>query len=192
MDLAAELEAMVLNVSDVVMEDTISDSDAERWQRLFGFTRAEAIRRLEDYRNDHSRKRIPDALWAAVCSRREVEGYDREAFEYSLTQHTKPLNHGPPRAGNARLYLVQLSSPIDTPEKIQFAAGLEQAPGSFTGTGHCGEVEFCYIDAGAKAQLLTWIAEHHPWFHPRIVALGSMAKKDPGAPPLGPMKLDGE
>ncbi|KAL2394099.1 hypothetical protein ABEF93_003559 [Exophiala dermatitidis] len=83
MDLLAELEAMALNIADFSDDDTITDEDAEQWQLLFGYKHAEAVRRLEEYRSDYSRRRIPDDLWATVCSQKGAEGYDREAYEYS-------------------------------------------------------------------------------------------------------------
>ena len=45
--------SFAVNITEV--EDDVSMADAERWQRLFGHTRSEAIRRIKDYRHDLSR-----------------------------------------------------------------------------------------------------------------------------------------
>ena len=89
MDLLEALESMATNITPL-QEDTISEADTARWQQLFDFTPEEAARRIEDYRNDYSRPRISDELWATVRARKEAEGYDQEAYEYSLFKYQQP------------------------------------------------------------------------------------------------------
>ncbi|OQV10293.1 hypothetical protein CLAIMM_14313 [Cladophialophora immunda] len=62
------MENMALNVS-VVQEDAISERDIARWQRIFGYSKPGAVRRIEEYRSDYSKTRITGssglsgALW---------------------------------------------------------------------------------------------------------------------------------
>ena len=86
MDLLTEVESMVINVTEA---DTISKIDLERWQKLFNITRPQAFAALEKYRRDLSRKRISDEHWDAVQVEKQVEGHDRDSYEYSLTRPQK-------------------------------------------------------------------------------------------------------
>ncbi|EXJ91927.1 hypothetical protein A1O3_00477 [Capronia epimyces CBS 606.96] len=182
MDLLAELEAMALNIADFDEENSVSGVDAERWQHLFGYTHTEAVRHLEEYRNDYSRTRVPDDFWATVRTQKEAEGYDREAYEYSLTYRVQPqplATPGPAKNESASgMFIVQLTDPLDTPESIQTAAGLAKTPTLLPGTGDSGQAGFCQIDGGAKASLIAWIAKHHPGFQPMIVKVATKAKKN--------------
>ncbi|KIY02679.1 uncharacterized protein Z520_01144 [Fonsecaea multimorphosa CBS 102226] len=173
MDLLAELESMALNISDV--KDTTSEADIARWQRLFGYGRAEAVRRMEEYRSDYSRTRISDELWATVRSQKEAEGYDREAYEYALKnrQQARGSTAAPTVSGT---FIVQLRGPLDSPEKIKDAVGLKEAPSVATGAGEDGQADFCQIDGATRAKLLDWVAEHHSDYQPTIVRL-TKAKK---------------
>ncbi|OAL23213.1 hypothetical protein AYO20_11025 [Fonsecaea nubica] len=175
MDILAELESMALNVSDV-REDTTSEADVARWQRLFGFGRPEATRRIEEYRSDYSRTRISDDLWDTVKSRKEAEGYDREAYEYSLKNRPQAHTPTPSAATVSGTFIVQLMEPLGSAEKIMDVAGLAEAPLIVTGAGEHGQASFCQIDGVTRAKLLDWVAEHHSGFQPTIVRL-TKAKK---------------
>ncbi|KIW28452.1 uncharacterized protein PV07_08118 [Cladophialophora immunda] len=169
MDLLAELESMALNVS-VVQEDTISERDIARWQRIFGYAKPEAVRRIEEYRSNYSKTRITDELWDTVKSRKEAEGYDREAYEYSLKnqQQARGLTAAPCVSGT---FIMQLTWPLDSPEKVKDVAGLKEAPSMATGAGDHGQVDFCQIDGVTRVKLLDWVAEHHGGFQLTIVRL---------------------
>ncbi|KAH0845371.1 oxidoreductase domain containing protein [Fonsecaea pedrosoi] len=177
MELLAELESMALNILDVPEEgDGTLEADVARWQRLFGFEKADARRRIEEYRSDYSRVRISDELWATVKTRKEAEGYDREAYEYSLKNQPQALSPTS-SATVSGTFIVQLMEPLDSPEKIKDVAGLAEAPLIVTGVGEHGQANFCQIDGGTRAKLLDWVAEHHSGFQPTIVRL-TKAKKD--------------
>ncbi|KAL2423964.1 hypothetical protein ABEF95_010661 [Exophiala dermatitidis] len=191
MDLLAELEAMALNIADFSDDDTITDADVQRWQVLFGYKHAEAVRRLETYRTDYSRRRILDDLWATVCSRKEAEGYDREAYEYSLTLQSQPVSCDAdmlpnPSEAAPGMFIIKLKDPFGTPEKIQIAAGLDNAPECVAGEGEVGVAEFCRIDSQARSRLTAWIAEHQPGDQPTIVRLASPAKKNLSSSTMAP------
>ena len=75
MDLLSELEIMANNVvddSDAGPELELSDSVITRWQQLFCYTRAEAISRIEQHRNNFSRERVTDEHWEMVCCAKEA------------------------------------------------------------------------------------------------------------------------
>jgi len=144
MDILAEVESMALNISDV-QEIAPEEADIARWHRLFGYGRAEAIRRIEAYRSDDSRTRISDELWATVGSRKEAEGYNQEAYEDEYTlkngwQARSGLTACPTVSGT---FIVQLTGPLASPEKIKDAAGLGAAPAVATGVGEDGHADFC-------------------------------------------------
>ncbi|OCT52908.1 oxidoreductase domain containing protein [Cladophialophora carrionii] len=189
MDVLAELESMASNIS-VASECDVSDADVARWQRLFGFTKIEAIRRIEDHRNDYTRARIPEELWITIRLTKEAEGFDRETYEYSLThQRCSPRAthlfhyHHQDTSGT---YILRLDGPLDTAQKVKTAAGLAELPSIAAGVGESGAcTSFCELDSRAKAKILAWISEHHTDFHPTIVRLAK-AKKDLSAHSLAP------
>ncbi|OAP58750.1 hypothetical protein AYL99_07840 [Fonsecaea erecta] len=167
---------MALNISDVQDKDMPSEADIERWHRLFGYSQADAVRRIEEYRSDYSRTRISDDLWATIRSRKEAEGYDREAYEYSLKNRQQPRGSTNSASSVSGTFIVQLTGPLDSPETIKAALGLNEAPSMATGAGENGRADFCQIDGVTRAKLLDWLAEHHCGFQPTIVRLAKAKK----------------
>jgi hypothetical protein len=109
MDVLCKLESMAVNVS---FEDCISPEDAARWSRPFGFTETEALRRIEEYSGDYSRKRVSNELWAVAQGSTEAEGFDREACEMSLG-HQKALSTPVPQAPESSgTFTVQLEGAL--------------------------------------------------------------------------------
>lgn len=207
MDFLDELESMAVNISPAEEEDTspsISEADAARWEKLFGYTPSEAVLRIENYRDDFTRLRISEDLWTMLRATKEAEGHDRESYEYSLltiqqasgslAQHAAPpppprrTTFLHPRGDNSGRFIVQLTTtggPLGSPEKIKEAAGLSALPTTTSGTGDDGQTaHFCEIDGLARARLLAWCADvanlqgHHPLFRPMIIRLATRAKKD--------------
>lgn len=172
MDLfAEELESMAINVTE---EDTISEIDLERWQKLFNLPPFEASTALEGYRQDLSRKRISDEHWDAVKVEKQAEGHDRESYEYSLTL---PQTREPPQKHDERgTFIIQLAGPLSTPAILQEAAALPKLPTIAKGVGEYGQTQFCEINGAAKSRLLSRLAKHHPGFQPTIVRLSKAAK----------------
>lgn len=85
MDLLSELENMACNiVDDVETEPQIEQSDVTRWEHLFGNTPAEAIFRIEQHRNDFTRRRVSEDHWKIASHTKKAEGYDREAYEHEI------------------------------------------------------------------------------------------------------------
>ncbi|KIW88840.1 uncharacterized protein Z519_10324 [Cladophialophora bantiana CBS 173.52] len=147
-----------MNVSINSSEDIVSEAEVARWQRLFGYAKAEAVRRIQEDRSDHSRTRISDELWTTVRIRKEAEGYDRDTYEYSLK---KVLG----------TFIVQLTGPLDSPEKIKDAVGSKEAPPITEDAGEYRQAHFWQIDVATRAKMLDWVAEHRGSFQPSIVRL---------------------
>ncbi|KIW68924.1 hypothetical protein PV04_04836 [Phialophora macrospora] len=190
MDTLAELEFMASNAL-LGIECVVSGEDVTRWQHLFGFNEAEARRHIEDHRKDYVRTRVSDELWATIRLAKEAEGFDREAYEYSLS-HQRCLPRVPrPQQNTSGTYILRLEGPLDTAERIKTAAGLVQVPAITPGVGDSGApTSFCEIDGQAKVKLLDWISQHHVGFQPTIVRLAK-AKKDLCAHSLAPtLSLD--
>ena len=176
MDILAELESMAVNVS-LEDDEYVSREDAARWTRLFGFTDAEARHRIEEYRADFTRKRISDSLWTTLKADKEADGFDREAYEYSLA-HQKAIFAARPAQKAVGTFIIQLEGLLNSAQKVQEAAALSAAPAVATGTNDCGKAtQFCEIDGHARAKILNWLAWEHAGFQPTIVRLAK-AKKD--------------
>ena len=186
MDILGVLESMAGNVSSE-SDSTVSATDKARWQRLFGFSEAEATRQIQDYRSDYARARISDEIWATVQPSKEAEGFDREAYEYLLAhRQALPITARPPPRDTSGTFIVHLTGPLSSAEVIKEAAALSSLPEIFTGTDESGiSASFCEIDGEARANLLEWKSQH-PGFDPTIVRLAK-AKKDLCAYTLAPM-----
>ncbi len=179
MDFLEELEGMAINIS-LKEDEAISETDAARWQKLFGYTRAEAMQHIEEYRADLSRGRVPDALWDGVKAAKEDQGYDREAYEYSLARRHQAQIHVNKGDSTVRpekgTFIVQLSGPLNSAAKVKEAADMNEIPEVCVGTGELGTTEFCEITASEKQRLLSWVWKHHANFQPTIVRLGKARK----------------
>ena len=92
--LLAELEDMVSKTTVTASyddDDTNNASEVEvevavrRWRRLFGFTRDEAAAKIEAWRGDWKRNIVSQDLWEEVREEMERDGFDKEAYEFSLS-----------------------------------------------------------------------------------------------------------
>jgi hypothetical protein len=63
----------------------ISKEQIQRWQHLFGSTEEEAIKELGNWRADFGRTSIPLLAWQEISQEKTRLGYDKEAYEYSLS-----------------------------------------------------------------------------------------------------------
>ena len=195
MDLLSELENMAGSAALETFSDDeneISQQDIERWRRLFNLSSTDTATAIKCHRANLSRSRIADELWDMLASDLEAEGYDREAYEYSLTvQQRSMTSHSLPVHTQAAVsqgtFIVKLEGPLDIPEKIEEIACLPCSPAVVKGVGEDnGEAMFCEIDVHTRQKLLVWVAEKHPSFRPTIVRLAK-AKKDVDSLSLGPM-----
>jgi len=177
-----ELEALAGNAfnPDTTEKSNRSEPMSEtlaRWQRLFHLSVDTAIDRIMDHRNNLTRTRVSDDYWEAVRSEKEAEGYDREAYEYELELQKKRalLPDSVPAAegeeGSSITYLVELTAPLDSPEKVQHAAGMETIPTEVAGRSveESRPVRLCCVDGKAKAAILRWANNEGGGFEPTIL-----------------------
>lgn len=199
MDPLEELELMALN-SSFATDDTKpnglepSAEEVARWQKLFGYSKEQAIQAIDEHRADITRTRISDNHWQMMQS--QMEGYDREAYEHYLmmskAQRKTPAastSKGSDRKNDA-LYLfklgdAQIGEPLSTPTQVQTAAGLATTPPTHKGVGQADEQHaneggfgavFCQLDAFAKQRVEQYLANQHPRFQPVFIRY-SIARK---------------
>ena len=176
--LQQELEALAGNAFNPRHEDGTSQEPmmetVERWQKLFKLSEEQAIGRIQEHRNNLTRSRISDAHWDMIRVEKEADGYDRESYEYELDLQKKKaaLPELLPSAADGNLtYLVELSGLLDTPDKVQQAAGMHETPAVVTGRSleESRPVWLCCIDGVAKNTLLKWAADEGGGFEPTIL-----------------------
>lgn len=177
-ELQQELEALAGNAfnPDVdteakpePMRETIA-----RWHTIFKLSEDEAINRIQEHRNNLTRTRISDEHWELIRSEKEPQGYDREAYEYELELEKKKaaLPDLLSAAEDSTVtYLVELKGPLDEPEKVRRAAGLDAVPAVVSGRSieQDREVSLCCIDAAAKNAILRWAANEGGGYEPTIL-----------------------
>ncbi|QIW96647.1 hypothetical protein AMS68_002165 [Peltaster fructicola] len=174
-ELQQALEAMAgaATVDEAVSEDI--EATAQRWQRIFGLSRDEAIDRITQHRNDLSRNTVSDEHWSTVRTEKEVAGFDREAYEYELNLERHKANLAsaiPVQDATSNIeYLVELKGPLSSIDVLCKAAGLDDEPKIVTGrSAETWEaVRLCCIDAKAKATLLRWATTDGRGYEPTIL-----------------------
>jgi hypothetical protein len=183
MDFLAELESMAGNVVDDLQ---LSDATIRIWQRLFHLTSDEAAERIKNHRSNVSRLRVSDEHWEMVRPEREAAGYDREAYEYEIEIQRQPESFGISGisligAPSRRVFLLKLEGPLNTPAKVQEAAGLSTLPTATKGIDaddETREARFCHIDDAARQAIMDWLPkENILGFYPTIIPV-SRADKD--------------
>jgi hypothetical protein len=178
--LQLELETLAGNAYNLDLDNNITTNEPIsttiiRWHTLFNISHSDAIDRIMEHRNNLTRTRIPNAHWDEVEAEKTALGYDREAYEYELDlQKKKALLPAllPAATENSSVsYLVELSGPLDTAEKVRVAAGLEAVPEVVGGRSveEDRAVLLCCIDADAKSALLQWAANEGGGFEPTIL-----------------------
>lgn len=176
--LQQELEALAGNAynPDLETDDYPSEPISitmARWQKLFGLSESEVVDRIMDHRNNLTRTRISDTHWDTISAEKEAKGYDKEAYEYELELQKKKavLPDLLPSSEGSVTYLVELTGPLDTPEKVQHAAEMAEVPEVVGGSSveEKRAVWLCCIDGGAKNALLRWAAGEGGGFEPTIL-----------------------
>lgn len=178
MDFLEELEVMANAASLMVVSDTEDDA-TPRWQRLFGYSEHEAREKIAVFRADTNRQFIPDAHWDMVRAEKELEGYDREAYEYSsqLMKHQTKGCRKINRAESSSSYLVKLEGPLQTAQAVAHAANLTSEPRVVEGTDSDGTLNsFCEIDGTMKSQIEIYLY-NKPDFRPTFIPYSRAAKK---------------
>jgi hypothetical protein len=183
MDLFDELEKMALNAASDLSDGlkALSKDTIFRWEKLFGYSHADAVGMIERHRGNLSRKRVSDEHWEIVREEREAQGYDREAYEHDLEIGGRSLKSTQAKVEGSRgdvrqreKYIVKLEEDL-TVEVIQKVSRLKQALEIVKGSGEDGDARFCVVDWGTRQALLDHFSETR--FRPTVVRITRPAEK---------------
>ena len=186
MDILAELETLAATVALHDQDSEPSQDEVGRWQSLFKYTYDEAIRvqHMEEQKNDFARNRVSDEHWMMVKSKKESQGYSRDAYEHwiSLTANSSRClsSHPEPTGSTVQAqssYLIRMEGVLSTAKSIQDAADLPELPRSIQGSSEDTDVMFCIISGKAKKTIEAWLMRRSSRFKPTFVRL-SKAQKD--------------
>lgn len=134
-----------------------------RWKRLFGYTHMEAVHLISKQRDDLARERITGEHWDLIKGEKEAAGYDREAYEHSLQipniyKDQSAIIQTTAEDGGM-VWLFRLGGLLNTPEKVQEIAGMDEVPRVVTGIGETSLAKFCYVDKEAQKKLENWLTQ---------------------------------
>lgn len=175
MDFVFELEQMAKNA--INMDETASEADIERWQKLFGLSVEDAEKRIQNYRSDYERQTISDELWWDVQESKVAQGYDREAYEYDLFCRPKKVDKNKSTtADDQSLRGMILDGPLDTPERVKAIARLAKTPKVTTAESEHGSKSFCYITAQEEDRIKKALVNRGIAFKPFFITINIAAK----------------
>lgn len=158
MDPLEELERMAQNATSMTDAEP-DEEDVERWVNLFKYDYLEAYHLLKAQRSDVIREPISDEHWALVKADREAAGFDREAYEHSLTlkdvlKSQSTVIHD---KDGKRWTLFRLGGLLESKEKVKEIAGLDELPKVTQGMGEFGMADFVWVDDEARDKIETWL-----------------------------------
>ncbi|KAI5358346.1 hypothetical protein Slin15195_G107990 [Septoria linicola] len=186
-ELQQELEALAGNAYDPDKNNSSSENETKtpvepisatisRWAKLFHMTSADAVDRIMEHRYNITRTRVSDAHWETVQDDKESQGYDREAYEYELDLQRKQavlpsLLPTSAESGSTVTYLVEITGPLHSVEKIRGVAKMEKVPEVVKGTSQEDgrAVELCCVDGVGKSAVLEWASREGGGFEPTIL-----------------------
>jgi hypothetical protein len=161
-----------------------SGEEAVRWRNLFNYSYAESANLIKERRT--IRNRVSDEHREIVQSNMEAQGYNREAYEYSLeiggdrvsknTPFREEIMMPSPTPAHAS-YIFKLEGHLDTLQEVQHAAGLNELPLEIQGIGVDGDANFCRVNGDSKQAITRWISTQQMKFKPTFVQV-SQAEKD--------------
>ena len=185
MDALAELENMAKNIIDDFNRDQEPEPTAiYRWQRVFGYSRAEATKYLQEHRSNYTRERLSDDLWEVVRTAKESAGYYREAYEHEIeirrAKTRRPAGRSGPsvsQASSRSTYIVKLEGPLGTAAQVQVAANLKKIPVVRFGAGEAGDADFVEVDTNTRDAIYLWLSQHNnTGFAPTIIRVSKSGK----------------
>lgn len=156
--------AQALTAADAQIADEYpSPETIERWRHLFGYSHMEAVHLISQQRADITREQITNEHWDLVKDEKEAAGYDREAYEHSLHLpdifKTQTATISTTGEDGGLMLLFRLGGLLDTPEKVQEVAGLDEVPKVVQGMNEMGLAKFCYVDKEAQKKLEEWLVQ---------------------------------
>lgn len=182
-DLAANVAAPDTAAAAADQGSHVSRSDQALWKILFGFSSDEAAEAIRNWRADFTRQTISQAAWLLAKEAKMAEGYNKEAYEYSLWRARtaqKPLSHNHNTVqGDGAKYLIKLecgSSP--STEAVDLMRFLPKKPNILNGIDDDGNTtRFCILSSSQKMTFLNALSNAHPSFQPTLIRT-SIASKD--------------
>ena len=155
-----------------------SNETIQRWQRLFSYSYSEAVERINQHRSDLSRRQSTGEHWNMVRTHFERHGFDKEAFEYSLSTRRGPKNsHSGHPERDATTFLLKLDGPLAGVMTVEEIIGLTSPPDVRLGQGEDGEARFCRINHVGKTAIEHWTCMQHPTYRPTFIPV-SIARKN--------------
>ncbi|CAH0025564.1 unnamed protein product [Clonostachys rhizophaga] len=140
----------------------IPKEQIQRWQHLFGFAEEEAIKELGSWRADLGRTSIPFLAWQEISQEKKRLGYDKQAYEYSLSSrwlYRQAKAQSPTSSSSSSktqaesIYLVKLEGSITSAAALQRLAELPALPEIKTDQGDTTE-SFAVINGKDKEKIL--------------------------------------
>ncbi|KAM5386582.1 hypothetical protein ACJZ2D_000545 [Fusarium nematophilum] len=184
MDIFDELEAMA-RAASLTDHGEIDDETVNRWKTLFGFSSAEAIQKIEEYRANPDGI-ISDAHWDMVRDEEESRGFDRETYEYSCIRRQKAPHRELPQENQqhqlqALTFLVKLEGPLSSLKDLATAASIESlsTDSIFKATDTTGQAtSFCKINGIAKVAIEAFLVDSkiEPGFRPTFIRYSKARK----------------
>ena len=157
-----ERMAQAASASDALESESFpTEEQLGRWQKLFSYSRREALNLIKAQRSDVTRTRITDAHWSLVRDERMKMGHDRETYEHSLQLGNvlKSQSATIPGADGRNAFLFRLGGMLGSKEKVMEVAGLEVEPQVVEGQSEMGVALFCMIDEEAKGKIEKYLAQ---------------------------------
>lgn len=108
-----------------------------------------------------TRERISDDHWELIRAKKEATGHDRESYEHSLQLKSVFASQSAsvPHPDGGLMLLFRLGGLLNSPEKVQEIAGLEEPPVIQDGWSERGPVKFVMVDEKAKKKLEAWFTQ---------------------------------
>ena len=174
MDPFKEVERLAKNANTSVKE--LKDADILRWQKLFGFSFAEAKDELMEFRENLFRAVHP-TLWAVCRTELEAQGHNQESYEYQLlTQKDKSKSVAKLEKSTSRENIFfKIEEPLNEHHLHEI---LTQPPYFKKGSSEDeADVLFCQVNNEGKDRIELWFAKNKIFPKPTFVRI-SLADKD--------------
>lgn len=160
MDLLHACENLAENVAEfsasVDEQVYVSETDIQRWQRLFELTRSDAVEAITNWRNNFGREYLSQSAWNIIRGSKVSEGFDKESYEYSI-YCKRPATSASPSSngGDTGMYLLRLRDASLNIQLVQTLLKSDTAPQILSGSDDDGlSVQFCYMTPAQKSVLL--------------------------------------
>ncbi|KAL8727275.1 MAG: hypothetical protein Q9166_006156 [cf. Caloplaca sp. 2 TL-2023] len=174
MDLLNELENLASEA--VRYDEKPTTEQVNRWQKLFGYTEAEALEQINAHRLDLNHRKISDEQWDLIQVDKEAEGYDREAYEHKLQLLIATGTQQPVISEDTDTFIFKLGGPLQNLENLKSAIGSQTR--ILEGSNEDGGALFVKVNGATKRKIEQWLVSHEfRDYQPRFIRL-SMARKD--------------